>query len=308
MLILCLFLVGCTGATQADITGFAMDTTMQLQVWGEDAEAAAEAVEKLLQRLEKQWSATDMDSTIGKLNRGLRIGLRPEELQVLDKARQLQERTYGCYDPMLYDVIALWGFYHNDYRVPTQTQLQQALKEERWDLDSVIRGYAGQMAAELLLEVGVERAILQLGGNIQTVGALPEGTPWQIAIQDPKGDGQIGIVSVEGTVSIATTGDYQRYFEKDGVRYHNILDPKTGYPAQSRLSAVTVICRDGMMANAFAAALFVMGLEQGVEFWRESDDFEAVFILTDGRIVATEGANLSECEFERIFRKNEKSA
>jgi len=308
MLILCLFLCGCTGDTQANITGFTMDSTIQLQVWGENAEAAAEAVEKLMKRLEKQWSATDMESTIGKLNRGLRIGLRPEELAVLDRARRLQERTNGCFDPMLYDVIALWDFYDNNYRVPSQAQLQQALKEERWDLDSVIRCYAGQLAAELLLEIGIDRAILQLGGNIQTVGELPEGELWKIDIQNPKGDGQIGVVSVEGTASIATTGDYQRYFEADGVRYHSVLDPKTGYPAHSGLSSVTVICKDGMTANALSTALFVMGLEQGADFWRKSDDFEAVFILTDGRIFATEGADLSGCEFERIFRKSEKSA
>ena len=303
LMLICLLLAGCTGKTEAGRTVFAMDTVMQLQAWGGDAEAALDGVEALLYSLEKQWSATDMESTLGKLNRGLRIGLRPEELQLLDKARQLSERTNGCFDPMLYDVIKAWGFYEDNYRVPSKAELMQALQEEHWDLGGVIKGYAGQMAAELLLESGIDRAILNLGGNIQTVGAKPDGTLWQIGIQNPNGGGQVGVLSVEGTASIVTSGDYQRYFEKDGVRYHHLIDPSTGYPARSGVSSVTVICRDGMTADALSTALYVMGLERGTELWRESDDFEAVFILNDGRIFATEGAKLSGCEYEVICRE-----
>ena len=153
LLLLCLFLVGCTGNTQADRTFFAMDTVIQLQIWGRESDAGAEAVEQLLHQLEAQWSATDPESTIGKLNRGLRIGLRPEELQVLDKARKLSERTGGCFDPMLYDVMKAWGFYDQNHRIPTQAELTQALSQERWDLGGVIKGYAGQVAADGIGEV-----------------------------------------------------------------------------------------------------------------------------------------------------------
>ena len=134
-------------------------------------------------------------------------------------------------------------------------------------------------------------------------GKKPDRSDFVIGVRDPRGDASeyIATVTMDGLI-MATTGDYERYFEQDGVRYHHILDPETGYPADSGLRSVTVICEDGLGADCFSTALFVMGLEKGSDFWRESDDFEAVFITKDGTIHATEGANLSGCAYEVISR------
>lgn len=270
-----LCLSGCESHTRETL--FAMDTVMELQIWGTDSKKAVQTVGYLLTDLEDAWSAVAPDSALQ------RDDLANDPL--LDRAMELKKRTGGAFDPQLGAVIAAWGFYDKSYTVPSQQQLDAALAAKRWDLGGAVKGYAGDLAVERLAALDVDRAILNLGGNIQTYGEKPGGAPWSIGIQNPDGGDYLGVVSVDGTMAVVTSGDYQRYFEKDGVRYHHILDPKTGMPAQSGLRSVTVICRDGLTADGLSTALFVMGLEKGSQFWRQSDDFEAVFVTTDGKLL-----------------------
>lgn len=298
-----LLLCGCAGERKAEETVFAMDTVMDLRIWGADAEHAVEEIAALLTELDHTWSATEADGIPAKLNLGDAV-LTEAEQAVLHRVEALAARTGGAFDPQLYALTWLWGFPTGEYHVPSEGEIRLTMTESQWDLGAVVKGYAGQAAVEMLEDMDVNRAILNLGGNVQTYGNKPDGTPWQIAIQDPDDSGAyLGVVSVTGTVSVVTSGDYQRYFEQDGVRYHHILDPETGRPAASGLRSVTVICRDGMTADALSTALFVMGLEAGTELWRNSDDFEAVFVRADGAVFATEGAAFSGCEFEVITRE-----
>lgn len=291
-----LLLWGCTSREQSDRrTTFCMDTVMDLQLWGPESDQAADAVEKMLRTLEQTWSATDENSL-------LRSGRTPsrEEQAVLDRAEELSKWTEGAFDPKLHSLMTLWGFRGDQQRIPDPQDLEAALADPQWDLGGALKGYAGDRAVEILDSFGVTRALLNLGGNIQTFGEKPDGSPWQIAIENPDGGNYLGILAVEGTMAVVTSGDYQRYFTENGVRYHHILDPETGMPAQSGLRSVTVICGDGMTADALSTALFVMGLERGGAFWRKNGGFQAVFVTEQGTIYATEGAELSGCEFEVI--------
>ena len=299
---LLLLLNGCT-AKPLERTFFSMNTVMQFQIWGRDAEIGYGRIITKLQELESSWSATSADSILWQLNNDNKL-FQPEPGQaaLLDKAEKLSIRTGGAFNPKMRLLSETWGFYNEQHRIPTKEEIRSAMADPQWDLGGALKGYAGQKCAELLTELKIDRALLNLGGNVQTYGSKPDGSPWKVGIQNPDGGDYLGIVSVTGTMAVVTSGDYQRYFEKDGVRYHHILDPDTGYPADSGLRSVTVICEDGMTADALSTALFVMGLEKGSDLWQESDDFEAVFITEDGTIHATEGVILSGCAYEVISK------
>ena len=305
--ILCLFLVavllclcsGCGKSTTATV--FAMDTVMQLQVWGPDGEKAVQEASQMIQDLENTWSNTVEDSLINRLNGG-KVELSPEQQKLLEEVENLSRRTGGTFDPKLQGLIRLWGFQSGESYVPSFEET--AVAQAGWNLGAAMKGYAGRQAVAILEKLNVDRAMLNLGGNIQTYGQKPKGEPWVIGIQNPDGGDPVGTVSVLGTMAVVTSGDYQRYFEQDGVRYHHILDPETGRPADSGLRSVTVICRDGLTADCLSTALFVMGLEDGITFWRQSQDFEAVFLTTDGKVYATQGAAFAGREYEVITREN----
>ena len=305
VILACLLLAGCSASAPVTKQYFVMDTLMTFTIYDEDALGLYSAVSDLMSLLEDEWSVMDKDSILSQLNRGQTPELDADHTEFLKRVEELSERTGGIFDPKLYSVSAAWGFIDGNGRVPTDEQIQTALADKKWDLGAAVKGYAGQEAVKLLQELGAERALMDLGGNIQTFGSKADGSPWRIGIKDPAGGtANLCVVSVEGTMSIVTSGDYERCFELDGKKYHHIMDPKTGKPAQSGLSSVTVICADGLTADVLSTALFVMGLEKGSEFWRNSNDFEALFVTQDGKLYATEGVALSDCEFEVIYREN----
>ena len=298
LLLLAALLTGCAPQSPAEKTVFCMDTVMDLRIWGREAEKAAQVLEEALLDLDRTWNASSPASALAALEAGEPVS---EEVQsVLDRALALKARTGGAFDPQLYAVTEAWGFFSGDYRVPSQAEIASTLAVKKYDLGGVIKGYAGEKLVSLLSGLDVDRAVLNLGGNVQTYGSKPEGEPWVVALQDPRDQGRELTVQVTGAMAVVTSGDYQRYFEVDGVRYHHIMDPKTGCPADSGVASVTVICADGMTADALSTALFVLGLEAGADLWRESRDFEAVFLLTDGSVYATPGAALSGGEYTVI--------
>ena len=320
-LLTALLLTGCTTSAPQEAEFFAMDTLMSVKLWG--GEAATSDISAEINRLEALLSATRETSVLSQLNAAGSAELSGDTASLLAQALALSERTGGTFDPTVYPLVEAWGFPSKEYRVPDRTELDTLLScvgtkhvhfdgsavtldaGTRLDLGGIAKGYAAQCCAELLKEKGVEAAILSLGGNVQTVGSKPDGSAWVVGIADPSAPSQaIAVLTFEGSMALVTSGAYQRYFEEDGVIYHHILDPQTGLPADSGLSSVTVLAEDGTLADGLSTALFVMGLEEGTRFWRESNDFEAVFLTSEGKILATEGADsfLSGCEYSVIER------
>ena len=211
-------------------------------------------------------------------------------------------------DLSVYPIVRAWGFTTGSYQVPDEETIQALLPlvdytkiqyndatgavvlpaEMEIDLGSVAKGYAGQLAAQMLRERGVESALLNLGGNVQTVGTKPDGSSWQIGIKDPKGEDAMMVLSVADQ-AVVTSGGYERYFEQDGQTYWHIMDPFTGHPADSGLISVTIVGDEGVVCDGLSTALFVMGLEKAADLWAQSGDFEAVFVTASGEVYITEG-------------------
>lgn len=316
LLILCitLFLTSCTSDEPMETEIFAMDTFIQLRIWGE-AEPLT-AVADLIRELDRSFNVHSEGSEIFALNRDKNANLSPFAVELLNAAVSYSRTTDGAFDPTVFPVVEQWKEAADAVPVPELKSVGfenivitgQVAKLENGaslDLGGIAKGFAAQKSIELLQQAGVETALLSLGGNVQTLGAKPDGSKWAVGIADPDAPSEhAAVVEFEGSMALVTSGGYQRYYEIGAERYHHIIDPKTGFPAENELASVTILAKNGTMADAYSTALFVMGLEQAVDFWRHQTDFEAVFILKDGSLLATEGAApmLAQCEFTVIER------
>ena len=302
-------LTGCSGAPAQEpesATFFAMDTAMDFTVYG-DAALLDEA-ETLIGSLEEQVSVTDEHSDIYAIDHTGSGSLSGNAAELMEQALELCRRTGGALDISVYPIVRAWGFTTGSYQIPDEETIQSLLPLVDYtqiqydaatgvvtlpegmeiDLGSVAKGYAGQLAAQMLRNSGVESALLNLGGNVQTVGAKPDGSPWQIGIKDPQGEDAMMVLSVEDQ-AVVTSGGYERYFEQDGQTYWHVMDPSTGHPADSGLISVTIVGDEGVVCDGLSTALFVMGLEKAADLWAQSGDFEAVFVTASGEVYITEG-------------------
>ena len=324
-LLLLLLLSGCGGQVSPDeaqesIQVIAMDTAMLVTTYGEQSVPAAYACEDTIRALEKQLSRTDPDSAVSQLNAAgeLELGELGEELiPILRAAETYRRETDGAFDITVAPVMSAWGFAAGSFRVPSQAELDGLLElvdgsavgvegrtvtlgpGQAIDLGGIAKGYAADKIVKVLREHEVPRANINLGGNVLAYGDRPDGTPWRVGIQDPARVGEqnafAGVLALTDSFAV-TSGGYQRYFEQDGKTYHHIIDPATGYPADSGLTSVTVAAGlgegdSGTMCDAYSTALFIMGEKKALDFWRtwEGTPFELVLVTEDGRVLVTEG-------------------
>lgn len=313
-LCLCLILLlsGCSYTQEPDkqsISFFAMDTYMEFTAYGEDAEPTLMSAREKIADLELLWSVTGENSDVYAVNHadGQAIEVAYETADILKFALDMSERTNGALDLTVYPILSAWGFTKEENRIPSKDEIKGLLSfvgyenvmlngntvqlEEGMmlDLGAVGKGYAGDIAAGILRENGITSALLNLGGNVQTVGSRPDGSDWRIGLQDPNGEGKIGVIEVSDLAAV-TSGAYERFFiGDDGNRYGHIIDPSTGYPVENGLLSITVIAHDGKLCDALSTSLFVMGLDKSVEYWRQNQDFDMILISDSNDIYLTGG-------------------
>ena len=316
---------------------FAMDTYMEFTAYGKNSEKAVDAAIEEVQKLDAMLSAENSKSEVYALNEQGNLQATDDLAELILRGKEIYQETDGLFDDTIYPVMKLWGFPTGNYHVPTAAEVQKKLAlvdgnkveiqtrdsdekgrdskekakfvtlgaDQQIDFGGIAKGYTGQKLAELFQEYGVSSALVSLGGNIQAIGTKPDGSSWKVGIRDPKGGQQdyIGVLSVENQ-AVVTSGGYERYFEEDGKTYIHIINPRTGYPADGDLLSVTIVSKDGTLADGMSTALYIMGYEKACQFWRQHrEEFNVILVTDDGKIHISENLKenfQTECDLEMI--------
>ena len=301
------------GAEPAQRTLFAMDTVMSLTAYGPGGEEAVQKAAEEIERLDKLLSTGDENSEISALNRKGSGKLQGDVKELVERSLQMAEETGGTFDIAIYPVMEAWGFTEEEQHVPDQEVLKELLplcdtadieydastgnirfrKEGmKIDLGGVAKGYTSTRLMDIYKSCGVTSGLVNLGGNVQTLGTKPDGSLWRIAIEDPdNGEDRLGVLSIADKAAI-TSGGYERFFEADGQIFHHIIDPATGWPAKNGLKSVTIISADGTLADMLSTSLYIMGTEKAQQFCLEhagSDSFDAVLYTDEDKLLITPG-------------------
>jgi thiamine biosynthesis lipoprotein len=292
---------------------FLLDTFITITLYEGGTEQALAGAVELCREYEKLLSRSLQDSDIFRLNHagGAWVPINEKTAGLIRGAGEYYELSGGLFDITILPVSELWDFKSSQPSLPEEQELSQALKkvgygnielkqvQENWqarlkngamiDLGGIAKGFIADEIAAYLQTKGVRAATINLGGNILTLGAKKNGEKWNIGLQSPDSSAELlGVVSL-AKGSVVTSGSYERCFELNGQVYHHILDPRTGYPAQSDLKAVTVICENSQRADALSTCCFLLGSEVALQLIEQQPEAEALLVLQDGSLVVSSG-------------------
>ncbi len=293
----------------------AMDTTIELRLQADsrrEADAVKDEVFAEMERLEELLSRSLSGSDVERLNRMAgkeAVEVSPETLLVVEAALEYSRLSEGAFDPTIAPLIDVWGFRDQQYRVPGQAEIESALSRVDYrllqldpeqgtlylpevgmslDLGGIAKGYIVDRAMAVLSRAGIKHAFLNAGGDIALLGGRPDGDPWRIGVRHPREDNKnIAVLPLIGG-AVVTSGDYERTFEEDSVRYHHILDPSTGQPALL-LSSVTIVAPTTIEADALSTAVFVLGPRLGMALAEQLPGVEAVLVTAEMEILISSG-------------------
>ncbi|MDO5112460.1 MAG: FAD:protein FMN transferase [Clostridia bacterium] len=310
-LLCCLLLcAGCMKEEPESATTFCADTVVTITAF----DATAEQLRALLAACagyDAVFSKTVEGSDVWRINHadGAPVKVDAAVIEALQTAQRVAALSGGAFDVTVAPASALWDFTGGTALLPDAAALSAAMQRVDYtriciegdavtlpagmqiDLGGVAKGYIADETIRLCRESGVAHAILNMGGNVAVAGAKPDGSGWRVGIQDPADPyGKSALTLETDHGSVVTSGIYNRGFELDGVRYHHILDTKSGYPVQNELASVTILSDDGALADALSTACMAMGLQKGMAMLDAVPEAEGIFILRDGTIHHTDGA------------------
>lgn len=316
-LILMCFITSCNrdSNTAYDKESFNMDTTINQHIYGNNAPSVATQVYNELLNIEKKMTVEGRESEIAKLNHaagnGEFVTVSPDTAFVIEKAKYFYNFNGGdTFDITVGPLITLWGITKPNPHVPSKEKIdallplkgmsdievnpldrnQYRLKRQAQsiNLGGIAKGYAGDSSIAIYKKNNISSAFINLGGNVVVLGSKPDGSPWKIGIQNPRAPNgrYLGIVEARDC-AVVTSGDYERFFEENNIRYHHILDPKTGYPAKAGLLSVTVVTASSIDADALTKKAFVGGLDVAFEVLGNFKETGGIFITEKKEVYIT---------------------
>lgn len=300
---------GCTSVPDSEslvMNGVYFDTVVQVEAWGTD-QKIMDHCRQMCEDYEQMFSATIETSEISEINcsKGSPVTVSAETAELITKGIEYGELSGGLFDITIEPVSCLWNFTDNrDCLLPDSDELKEAVShvdyhcisvkgntvtlsdpDAKINLGGIAKGYIADRLKEYLKSEGVEHALIDLGGNMLALGSRYDGNSFRIGIQKPFTE--TGTVMAAVSVSdrsVVSSGNYERYFEKNGIIYHHILDPETGYPVQNNLDQVTIISDSSVDGDALSTTCYALGLEDGLKLIRSLDNVEAIFVTDDGEI------------------------
>lgn len=313
------FLSGCSPqknhAKPLNKSNFLLGTIVDITIYdSKDEKIIYEAFDRISEIENKMTINKGDTSEIIKLNEasGLNeVSLSPDTFFVLERGKYYSELSRGYFDITIGPVVKLWNIGTDYAAVPDSEELKKAIdlvdfnklhldknkfeakldtKGMKVDLGAIAKGYAADEVAAILKKHGVKHAIINLGGNVLTIGGNVNGEPFKIGVQNPlnpRGD-YMGILRIADK-TVVTSGIYEKYLEIDGKRYHHILEPKTGYPADNSLAGVSIITDKSIDGDGLSTSVFLLGLDKGMELIESLDNVEAIFITTDKKVYISKG-------------------
>ncbi|MBO7613077.1 MAG: FAD:protein FMN transferase [Treponema sp.] len=305
--------ISCSKKAMPTRTQPVLGTVCSINAYDDASDALYDELFARLKEIDERFSATRRDSDISQVNAQAGIKAVPVHRDVyfvVQTALNFAQKTDGAFDPTVGPLVKLWGINTENARVPSQEEIDEALPLVNWrkvqmdpgdgetskrifllqkgmalDLGGIAKGYAADEMARILGEHNVRQAIVNLGGNVYAYGSKKDGSKWKVAVKNPQhpaSDPALAICFNQNN-SVVTSGAYERYFEKNGRRYHHIINPKIGYPEENNVGSVTIVSRSSIEADALSTAAYILGPNE--YFKRERT--AALFILEDSSVKAS---------------------
>lgn len=317
-ILIVMFMTGKHEKNEVVKSSYALGTLINLRAFGNKAQKAIDEAIERLNDINEKMSAFKEDSEISKINSKAGVDseiVSKDTYEVIKSAVKYSSMLEGTFDPTIRPLVRLWSIGTKEQRIPEKNEIEESLKlvnyndvildegqssimlkhkKQALDVGGIAKGFATDEVRDIFHQHNIKSALIDLGGNIFALGGKEDESPWKVGIQNPfKSRGEyIGVLSVKNK-SIVTSGNYERNFTKDGKMFHHIIDPKTGYPSQSKIISATIISDNSIDGDGLSTGVYIIGIDKAIKIIESIDGVDAIFITEDKEVYKTSGVNES---------------